>query len=145
MSNANENKPVGFQFKAIELLDFYLTHPGKPLPDMKTYNFDIRIDNKINLENNLVFIIVSIDIIHEDKETKLGGIKVSCIYNVENLKDICSEKDNSFLLPDDIMMALNSISISTTRGAMFSQFRGTFIHNAVLPIIDPKSFIQKKV
>jgi uncharacterized protein YbbC (DUF1343 family) len=35
---------------------------------------------------------------------------------------------------------LNSISLSTTRGAMFSTFKGTFLHGAVLPIIDPKQF-----
>jgi hypothetical protein len=35
---------------------------------------------------------------------------------------------------------LNRISISTTRGAMFSTFKGTFLHAAILPIVDPKNF-----
>ena len=43
-------------------------------------------------------------------------------------------------LPTDIIVTINSISISTIRGIMFSTFKGTYLHNAFLPIIDPKSF-----
>ena len=35
---------------------------------------------------------------------------------------------------------LNSISLSTLRGAMFNHFKGTFLHEAILPVIDPGSF-----
>jgi hypothetical protein len=38
---------------------------------------------------------------------------------------------------------LNSISISTTRGVMFSELKGTILHHAFLPIIDVKA-LQKQ-
>jgi hypothetical protein len=47
---------------------------------------------------------------------------------------------NEVKLPSDIIIAMNSISISTIRGIMFSTFKGTYLHNAFLPVIDPKSF-----
>jgi hypothetical protein len=46
-------------------------------------------------------------------------------------------------LPSGIIDLLNSVSVSTVRGMMFSAFKGTFLHNAVLPVIDPKTFKVK--
>ena len=60
-------------------------------------------------------------------------IKSSSRYFLNKLLDWISISE-----PLDIFIStLNSISISTTRGMMFSAFRGTFLHNAILPLIDP--------
>ncbi len=43
-----------------------------------------------------------------------------------------------------IIIAMNSISISTLRGIMFSTLKGAYLRNAILPVIDPKSFHVNK-
>lgn len=68
----------------------------------------------------------------------LGSIKVGVIFEIANFDDYIDEMNKKLTLPDVIFLTFNSIGISTTRGVMFSQFKGTFLHNAFLPVIDPK-------
>ncbi|MBL0073688.1 MAG: hypothetical protein IPP34_18540 [Bacteroidetes bacterium] len=73
--------------------------------------------------------------IHED-----GALSVSCIFEILNFEDVIKvEADGKVNIPPRLIETLNIISISTTRGVMFSTFKGT-LHGAVLPIIDPKQF-----
>jgi len=141
---AKENKKtkeVKVQFKAIEVIDFSLMHPSKEKLNLTQYHFNLNIEHKINNEQKVIFVLTKIDIFHGDKVTQLGSIKTSCIFEIENFNDyIIPEKENKPSFPEEIIHMVNSISLSTTRGVMFSSFRGTFLHNAVLPIIDPRAF-----
>ena len=80
---------------------------------------------------------------HKNKKTELGSIKVSCVYYIDNLTEFKSTDNKQFDFPNDFISTVNSISISTARGIMFSQLKGTFLHNAILPILDPKGFKHK--
>ena len=142
----NKKSNIEFQIKGIEILDFGLQHSQSPLLPNTVYHFNINVQHKINPEKKLVFVIVSVDVLHEDKKSLLGNIKVSCIFNVANFEELTENKNSkSVLFAKETIEVLNSISISTTRGVMFTCFRGTFLHNAVLPVIDPKGFKQEKI
>jgi hypothetical protein len=68
-------------------------------------------------------------------------LSVSCIFEIANFEDVIKlEADGKVNIPQSLIETFNIISISTTRGVMFSTFKGTFLHGAVLPIIDPKQF-----
>jgi transcriptional regulator with XRE-family HTH domain len=138
------NKGYPVKLKALEVIDFSIACPQKHKSETKEFNFNINIEHRINKERKFVFVIVSVDIIHEDKETNLGNLKVSCNFEIPDLdKFIESGKPDRSRLPQEIIENLNSASLSTTRGIMFSQFKGTFLHNAVLPLIDTKAFKQE--
>ncbi|WP_157963178.1 hypothetical protein [Algoriphagus litoralis] len=124
----------------MEILDSCLNAPSSPLPQNPKFQFDLAIEHRINLENNLVIVICKVGIRNESKETLFGELRGSCIFFVEKLKDYFDTETNKLSLPDDFVVTLNSVTISSMRGLMFSFFRGTFLHQAVLPIIDPKSF-----
>lgn len=138
----SKKKPINieFQIRAIELLDSCLNAPKKQLPNNSIFQFDINLEHRLNVENKLVIVVCSVSIFSEKKEELLGQLKASCIYNVSNIDEFLVKESNELRFPDDFVTTLNSISISTTRGMMFSFFRGTFLHNAVLPMVDPKIF-----
>lgn len=138
------NKPVSFQLKGIELLDFCFNHPKKQIPAQMVFNFDIKLEHKILADNNFIVVVVSIDINNDQRDIKLGSIMVSCIFEIPELKEYIDPKNNAPKLSEEFLTTINSISISTVRGVMFSQFRGTFLHNAILPVVDPKSFVSQK-
>ena len=69
----------------------------------------------------------------------LAEVNINIFYVVENIKNFENKKEKKMEFPEDFSIALNSVSISTLRGIMFSQFRGTYLHNAFLPIVNPKS------
>jgi hypothetical protein len=138
------NKPVSFQLKGIELLDFCFNHPKKQIPAQMVFNFDIKLEHKIIADNNFIAVVVTIDINNDKRDIRLGSIMVSCIFEIPELKEYIDRKNNAPKLPEEYLTTINSISISTVRGVMFSQFRGTFLHNAILPVVDPKSFVSQK-
>ncbi|MEY4029960.1 MAG: hypothetical protein RJA90_1159 [Bacteroidota bacterium] len=117
----NKDTDVEMHLRAIELLNSSLTLPANP---------DITV---------LVFVIVHIDIKNDGHSEVLGALSVSCIFDIVNFEDVIKiEADGKVNIPQRLIETLNIISISTTRGVMFSTFKGTFLHSAILPIIDPQ-------
>jgi len=136
-------KKFTFKLKSIEILDVYLKHPKQAINEIKNFNFNINVEQKVNNENKIIIVIIDIKIVSDDKLINFGSIKTGSIYEIENFDDFINKETNIAEFPGNILISLNSISLSTTRGMMYSQFRGTYLHNAYLPIIDPKT-LQKK-
>lgn len=135
---------VNFQLKGIELLEINLKDPQILLNQERTYNFNINLEQRINQDEKLVFVVSSIDLLHEPDKQCHASIKTSCIFLIENMNDFISDANSHVNLPEQIVITLNSISLSTTRGIMYSQFKGTFMHNVFLPIVNPSSFVTIK-
>lgn len=129
-----------FNIKSIELLDYSITFPIKPIKEQTSFRFDMNIEHRFKLETKTIFVIVTFNILTQDTDIKLGNAKISCIYNIANLDEFINKGEIS--IPNDIIVTLNSISLSTCRGVLFTLFRGTFLHNAILPIVDPKKFTK---
>jgi hypothetical protein len=135
---------VNFQIKAVELLDSCINAPIKPLAAEAVFNFDLNLEHRINPENDIVIVVCSVSVFNETRDEQLGKLRSGCIYLIKNLKQFVNSETKA-LESEPLATALNSVSISTTRGLMFAMFRGTFLHNAVLPVVDPTSFtIQKQ-
>lgn len=138
----NQTKQIArnytFGIKGIELLDFNLIVPTDDVSKIRSYKFNINAEQKINLENKLIFDVISVEILNEDTESKLGSIKVSVIYELNNMAALYDKNSQKVNLPKELIAHLNDISISTTRGVLFSQFKGTHLHNAFLPVINIK-------
>jgi hypothetical protein len=129
------------QLKAIELLNTSINVPAVPNLPLTNFNFNINLESKADGTNKLVFVIVTIDVTSEDQKYLLGSLVISCIYNIVNFDEVIKvDPSGKIDIPQPLIEILNSITISTARGVMFTTFKGTFLHNAFLPIIDPKSF-----
>jgi preprotein translocase subunit SecB len=139
MKNTKKDQQITFQIKGIELLDLKLNQPKQPLPLQTTFHFNINLEQRISPENKLVIVVTTIEILHKDKETRLASITGSCTFEISNFDEFNLEGSQEVSFPNNILVTFNSVSISTLRGLMFSQFKGTFLHNAILPIIDPTS------
>jgi hypothetical protein len=137
----NSDFNVEMQIRAIELLNGSLSLPAKPNKPVTNFTFNINIESRADAVNKLIFVIVHVEIKNEDHSVILGALSVSCIFEIVNFEDVIKfDKEGKVDIPQRLIETLNIISISTTRGVMFSTFKGTFLHGAVLPIIDPKQF-----
>lgn len=133
---------IEFKIEGIELLEYSINSPNTKLPENTPYRFDLNIEHKISIEFKKVFVIISLNILYDELKLNLGHAKISCIYAFPNV-DYFQSKENSMVeMPEALIITLNSISLSTSRGVMFALFRGTFLHNIILPIVDPKSFTK---
>lgn len=135
----NTEFDVEMQIKSIELLNSTLNLPANPKAPLINFNFNISVESRADAANKLVFVIVHVKINNDDQSMLLGALSLSCIFEIANFEDVVKvEPDGQLIIPQGLIHTLNSISISTTRGFMFSTFKGTLLHGAVLPIIDPR-------
>lgn len=133
---------ISFKLKNIEIGESSLRRVNYVLPNDVIYKFTINIDHLLNVEQNLIVIKPIVDVFIDESGEILANLSASLIFEIENLSNYVFEKEVK--LPSDIIIALNSISISTVRGIMFSAFKGTYLHNAILPVVDPKAFLPNK-
>ena len=47
-------------------------------------------------------------------------------------------------IPENFIITINSVALSTTRGLMFSLFKGTFLQGAILPLLDPSQYKKER-
>lgn len=110
------SKEYPVKLKSLELIDFSLICPQKQKSETQGFNFNINVEHKINKDKKSVYVIVGVDIIHEDKETRLGNIKVSFHFEIPELDTfIFPGQPDRINLPSDIIDLLNSVSVSTLR------------------------------
>lgn len=132
---------IEIQLKGVELLSSNQCLSTADTINIRNFNFNINIETKVDAANKLLFAIIHIEILTENQSQVLGGISVSCIFELKNFEELIKiESEGKLTLPQQLIDIINSISLSTTRGVMFATFKGTPLHNAFLPIIDPKQF-----
>lgn len=135
----DREKDALIQFRTIELLNSSLLTPLGTNNANKVFTFDITTEIKLNEESKFIVVIIGIKISNEAKDTVFGTLTTSNIFYIENYDEVVTRNDkNEPVISSNLIISLNSISLSTTRGVMWSTFKGTMLHNAVLPILDPK-------
>lgn len=135
--NPKKKIDIKFQIKGMELLESKLSEPKQSLAPSSFFQFDLKLEHRLNLEKKLLIVVCEVSILNEPKNTLYGQLKGSCIYWIENMDAYVVGKEE-LSLPEEFIITLNSITISSIRGLMFSYFGGTFLHQAILPVIDPK-------
>jgi len=131
------------QFRSIELISSNITASLFNIENNNAFTFEIKTEIQLNQENKFIIVIISVQIFNESKDFQLGSLTTDNIFFLENYESIVTQEGNGKVsIPDTVVTSLNSISISTTRGVMWNTFKGTFLHNAILPILDPQSIIN---
>jgi len=132
---------LSMQLLNIELLEFTLTRQTKPFEENQPVNFQVGMEQRFDLPNKIAFVATVITIVDNIEEANvLAKITTSCNFSIENLEGFTNSETRKVLLPELFITTLNAVSISTTRGILFSELRGTHLHGAVLPVMDPSNF-----
>lgn len=132
-----QKEEVKFLIKGIELLDSNIIYPKAPLEENVVFKFNINVEIKITNEQGLIMAIVSVEILDNKAMDKYGFVRVNCVFGIDNFASFLNTETKQVDLPKGFITTINSISLSTTRGIMYDQFRGTFLTGAILPILDP--------
>lgn len=136
-----DNNNISFKIDAIELLDYSLSGKDKEIPNEAVFNFDINIEHRFDILNNRIIAISNFKIFIEGIEGDVGRASISCIFNILEMSKYID--GNDITIPGEFITTINSLSLSTSRGILFMLFRGTFLHSAILPIINPSDFKKK--
>ncbi len=139
-----ENESIRYRIAGIEIV--YKTMTQFPSTGVGAqFFFDIRIEFKVSAEHKLVLPFVAIKISAGDEPMEVGSIGVSCLFEIENFeKHIVLNEKGLYHVPPQLQAALTPIAISTTRGVMFAEFRGTYLNNAIMPVVQMASLKKEK-
>jgi len=126
------------KFTSIELVSKFLYTPPILNPEAPiSFNFNFNVDIKVDVEKKMAVVISEISINEITHGTKLANFKTACLFEVADFEKIFVKAgENTFDIPVDLEIILKSAGISTTRGVIFSELRGTYLHGAILPLID---------
>jgi hypothetical protein len=135
---------ISFKVRNIDIHEFAFVHPKQPIPVNSIFRFETQIEHKVNVAEKIIMVISTFVIHCDTLNEKVGNAVISCVYNIDNIGDFVNENKN-FVLPEQLLTMFNSISISTCRGVLFTLFRGTPLHNVILPVINPADMNKQQV
>lgn len=134
---------MNYQIKGIDLLSFSLIPPQKEVSP-QVFFFDFHVEYRLDMDNSVIMVITSVTVKADDQQTQLGSLTTGCVFAVEpnHFKQILVINGKTPNVKNEYMEEFYMEALSTTRGVMFTQFRGTPLHYAFLPIIQPEELMK---
>jgi hypothetical protein len=131
-------KFIHLEFRSIEVLEFSIT---KPEGDQESTVQDYLISMGNELDEATGMLKVEGEMrLRNKSQTHLARYKALCIFELAGLDSLNWKAPESKAFRLQLSVIWNGIAISTIRGMMAADFKGTFLHPAVLPIIDPADY-----
>jgi hypothetical protein len=139
-----ETKGRNIILQSINIINRQLLLEGQ-LDDLTAFRHTINIGGSVDLTKKLVIARIEVMIHEGERENQLGVLKADFCYWVSDFEDLFVQKTamETITKPKDVLNLLIQESIASMRGIMFESFRGTPLHNAYLPIVLPKNFIEQ--
>lgn len=125
-----------FRIVALDILEANLALPPQNLTQEIIFQFDVNIEHRWNTDDDIFIVVTTISIYSNDKQHVLSKFKTNTVFKVEELVKYVDTANSKNNMPTDVILDLNELAISTTRGSLFSFLKGTYLHNAILPIIN---------
>lgn len=130
-----ENK-IAFGIKGIEIVNSIIQAPPEG-GVLSNFNFELHFRTIVNPKEGVLSVFSDAVVKDLDRNLQIGQYSVLFHYAVTDLeKVLILAEGNQYEIPQPLVTTLLGISASTLRGLMFGAFKGTFLHNAILPVID---------
>lgn len=134
----------------VKCLEFTLTDYAKEKKEdipAERYEFDFKVESSINKERKSLTIIMTATLQEKKDGVKfdLAILKSLTEIVIINFDDVIISKDASLGVPDQLLIIGNTISLSNTRGMYAVKLESTRFTDAIIPILDPKIFLPKRI
>ena len=104
-------------------------------------NFNLQMKHQILEKEQAIAVICTIQTSDDASKKELANFTGRMTFAVDGLaQHIKKGDDGQIALPKDLISSLNGVAISTLRGVMWATFKGTYLHRALLPIVNPEGF-----
>lgn len=135
MADSSGEKP--FRLNGIELISFSILPHDTGAASGETFEFNIRQEQKTHAEKKLIIIFTAITITGLEKRDVLSSLEVATGFVIPSFDSIISKKSGGeYVIPHELNMAISRISVGTARGVLYSQLRGTYLQQSILPLLD---------
>ena len=118
--------------RGLKLVTIHLVGSDFIMPavnEKKSYKYDHSFNFRYNTDGHKIEVLVEVKTTSSDLGELKAQLNLKFLFTIDNFEGIKPE------LPRDLVANLNKVVVGTTRGIMFNHYRGTLLHNALLPIV----------
>ena len=137
-------KEFKIKFMGAEIVSKMIAQPSQEILDKpQNFNFDFLVDVKVSAEKKSAVAVTDISITDITKSKNLAVFKTICVFELPDFdKYFTKVGGKQYDIDIDLEIILKSTGISTTRGMVVSELRGTYLHNAILPLVDMAKLVR---
>jgi hypothetical protein len=128
-----EKKSIGSRIHGIDLLEKLLIRTD--VQEKEDFNFDIKMQSALDHNRKLVIVLVDVVIKKSNEATPVAKFATATGFDVVDFDIVFAPVEDKITIPIDLENLFKSICISTMRGIIFSELRGTILGGAIMPII----------
>jgi hypothetical protein len=140
-----DNVQVRFLFVGIHIISKNMLELPQPPTNGVVFNFNLKVETQIQAENKLVISVVSVTITDQQRSLDLANFKIACLFQIDNFREaIVLNDEGLYIVPPNFEATIRPVSISTARGIIYSELRGTHLNNAIMPVVYMDSFVEEQ-
>lgn len=141
--NRMENTSVNVKFTGINIVSKEFREPSNQQVPQQ-FLFDIRLETKVNAQLRLVMPFVYVKIKAENVPDYFAQFTIACLFEINDFENVITlNESNLYVVPEALDLTLRGTALSTSRGIIFSEVRGTYLHNAIMPLVLMHGFVPQ--
>lgn len=126
---------INFRFTTIQIISKRVAEMQPEILN-KPFNFQITVEIKVQAPSKLVIAYVYVKILFEGNSESVADFTVACGFQIDEFAEYIKTNDAGIaIIPQHFDELIRPISISTARGVIYSDLRGTYLQNAIMPVI----------
>lgn len=146
----NEKDGVNVTFKLVDIIipkySFVVPPQDKPIKLDHQYTIEVNSGVFFDAEKKNVIVVLHTKYFYDkEKQILVSDLVTQTVYGIENFGEVIKQKNkDEFDVPDQLLLTLFSIALSSTRGIMMEKSSNNFLQKVFIPIVDPKELIKKR-
>jgi hypothetical protein len=138
MAKPEEIQTINLALKSIEEIEYFIKKPATPVKPDNEFYFEIFMNQRISpnksiLVNNCVILIFD----NKEKSELVCRLSTDFFFHVQNLENYAIVDEHKRLsISSTLLLNVNSVTMSTSRGILFGRNSGTYLKNFNLPLMD---------
>lgn len=131
---------INFRFNTVQIISKRVAEMQPEILN-KPFNFQITVEIKVQRPSKLVIAYVYAKILFEGNPESVADFTVACGFQIDEFEEYIKTNEAGIsIVPQPFDELIRPISISTARGVIYSDLRGTYLQNAIMPVIFMNQF-----
>jgi hypothetical protein len=137
-----DNERIEFKFLTFHIISKYMAEMPANRAISSPFTFEVKVEDKVQAERKCVLVFVHVKIFDSSEKSNLVGSlsTISFFEIIDFEKFIVLNETGKYTIPPRLDLTIRPVCISTTRGVIYSEFRGTYLQPALMPIMFMSDF-----
>ena len=134
-------KQISYQLRKIRQNNFAFNNKFRGGSNVPEINFNIQQSFEFQSEEKQLNITLLVNLIEAKTKNLLASLEIGYDYYIQEYEELTQTNE----IPVSFLAVLLGLSLSSTRGILFSKTAGTILENYYLPILNPTGIIHNLI